>query len=120
MGRSILVLENTNTVKILVINPTNKEAIIPRQKKLANISLLTSSVNAIGMASEEEGKEPELVTSAPGIDKAVTVGNDGWLATMKRRSDEDTEVKEKEEQAFKQQLRERIDPDLDEKKKEQM
>ena len=50
----------------------------------------------------------------------MTVGNDGWLATMKRRSDEDTEVKEKEERAFKQQLQERIDPDLGEEKKEQM
>ena len=51
--RSMSVLENTNTVKTLVINPTDKEAIIPRQKKLANISLLTNSVNAIGIAPEE-------------------------------------------------------------------
>ena len=63
----------------MVINLTDKEVIISKQKKLANISLLTSSVNAIGIAPEEEGKEPERMTQTPETDKAVTVGNGGWL-----------------------------------------
>jgi len=72
-GRSMSVLDNDNTVKILVINPTDKEVIIPtQQKKLANISLLTNSVNAIGIAPEGKGEAPET-------NKAVTVGNDGWF-----------------------------------------
>ena len=52
---SVLDSDN-NTVKILVINPTDKEVIFPTQKKLANISLLTNSVNAIGIAPEEENR----------------------------------------------------------------
>ena len=54
------VLDSDNTVKILVINPTDKEVIIPTQKKLANISLLTNSVNAIGIAPEEKEKNLNL------------------------------------------------------------
>ncbi len=49
--------------------------IIPTQKKLANISLLTNSVNAIGIAPEEKGEEPELMTQAPETDRAVTAEN---------------------------------------------
>ena len=113
------VLENDNTVKILVINPTDKEVIIPKQKKLANISLLTSSVKAIGIAPEEKREEPEPRTQTPGTNKAVTVGNDGWLAT-KTRSNTDTEAKKEEDRAFRQQLLERIDADLDKEKKAQM
>ena len=48
------------------------------------------------------------------------MGNDGWLAT-KTRSDKNTEQVEKgEDRAFRQQLLERIDADLDKEKKEQM
>ena len=84
-GRSMSVLENDNTVKILVINPTDKEVIIPAQKKLASISLLTKSVNAIGIAPEEEEEGPELMTQTPETDKAVTVGNEEWSAAVNQR-----------------------------------
>ena len=78
------VLENTNAVKILVINPTDKDVIIPRQKKLANINLLTNSVNAIGMTTEEKRGNQGPAAPVPQTDKLMTVGNDGWLATVKK------------------------------------
>ncbi len=93
------VLNSDNTVKILVINPTDKEVVIPTQKKLANISLLTNSVNAIGMSDSGEW----------------------WMVSDKTRSNPDTEqVKEEGDWAFRQQFLERIDADLDKEKKEQM
>ena len=40
IGRSMSTLERANTVKILVINPTDQEATIPKHKKLADLKIL--------------------------------------------------------------------------------
>jgi len=88
IGRSMSTLEKTNTVKILVINPTDQEAMIPKHKKLADLRVLPDIVASV----TEEQQPRHEDDNEDGDNKEEKERSQGFNPTHQTVTDNTTKV----------------------------